>query len=285
MWAENTTIKQAYIKGRDILTKAGLESPAFDAMSLLNAAFGIDNRADLAVHGDNLAERGRLELYFELINRRTSEPLQYILGRWEFDGMSLNVGDGVLVPREDTMALVEAAEFALRGRPNPRILDLCAGTGAVGLSLSRRISDAEVICVELSDMALPYLQSNIAEFGGGRVSFVIADVLKPPGAEFGKFDCIVSNPPYIPTGDIDSLQWEVLREPRMALDGGADGLKFYRVICSEWTRLMPVDGIIAFETGYDIREGVENIMRQNSIGHISLWKDISGIDRCIFGTT
>lgn len=280
----NMTIKQAYIKGRDILFQAGLSSPAFDAMCLLNEAFGISDRADLALCGDETANSENLKLYFKLIDRRTNEPLQYILGRWEFDGMELSVGEGVLIPREDTMAVVEAAQSALRGKQKPRILDLCAGTGAVGLALAGRISDAEVVCVELSDSALPYLQTNIREFGDGRVKLVIADVLKPPSAQFGKFDCIVSNPPYIPTENIYSLQWEVLREPHMALDGGRDGLDFYRAICSKWLKLLIPGGVIAFEIGYDIREGTEEIMRQNSIGHISLLKDVCGVDRCIFGT-
>lgn len=284
MSKDTMTIRQAYLQGKDILTKAGLESPAFDAMCLMEKAFEIHNRADLALRGGEAADEGRLAQYFAWIDRRLREPLQYILGRWEFDGMALTVGEGVLVPREDTMALVEAAAFALGVRQAPRILDLCAGTGAVGLALARRIPDAEVVCVEWSDKALPYLQANLSEFGEGRVHWIVADVLAPPDGALGAFDAIVSNPPYVPSGDIAGLQWEVRREPRMALDGGADGLKFYRAICAEWTGLLRPEGVLAFEIGYDIREGVAYVMRQNHIGRISLWKDVGGIDRCIFGT-
>lgn len=282
--SENLTIRQAYIQGKNRLTEAGLESPAFDALCLLEPAFGIQNRTDLAMRGSEIAGIVAVKQYFGMIDRRLREPLQYILGRWEFDGMALAVGDGVLVPREDTLALVEAAEFSLNGRQAPRILDLCAGTGAVGLALARRIAGAEVVCVELSDKALPYLRKNLAEFGRGRVSLAVADVLELPDTAPGTFDGIVSNPPYIPSGDIAALQWEVHCEPRMALDGGADGLDFYRAICENWTRLLRPGGLVAFEIGYDIREGVEGIMRQNAINHLSLWEDVGGIDRCIFGT-
>lgn len=282
--SENLTIRQAYIQGKNRLSEAGLESPAFDALCLLEPVFGIENRTDLAMRGGALAEHEAIKQYFALIDRRLQEPLQYILGRWEFDGMALAVGEGVLVPREDTLALVEAAQFALSGRRTPRILDLCAGTGAVGLALARRIPDAEVVCVELSDKALPYLRQNLAEFGGGRVTCAVADVLGAPDMTLGAFDGIVSNPPYIPSADIAALQWEVHCEPRMALDGGADGLDFYRAICAEWTRLLCPNGVVAFEIGYDIREGVEGIMQQNAITHLSLWKDVGRVDRCIFGT-
>ena len=282
--SENLTIRQAYLQGKNRLSEAGLESPAFDALCLLEPVFGIQNRTDLAMRGRNLTDKAAVGQYFALIERRLREPLQYILGRWEFDGMAMHVGEGVLVPREDTLSLVEAAQFALSGRQSPRMIDLCAGTGAVGLALARRIPDAEVVCVELSEKALPYLRQNLAEFGGGRVTCTVADVLGKPDMTLGTFDCIVSNPPYILSDDIAALQWEVHCEPRMALDGGADGLDFYRAICANWTRLLRPEGVVAFEIGYDIREGVEAVMKQSLITHLSLWKDVGGVDRCIFGT-
>lgn len=284
------TIQQVYLKGKQILSKAGLESPAFDALALLQPAFGIDSRTALTLRGQETPDDERLAHYEALIDRRLHEPLQYLLGQWEFDGMALSVGEGVLVPREDTLALVEAAEAALRGKRRPRILDLCAGTGAVGLALARRIPDAEVVCVELSEQALPYLRRNIDTFGNNRVWCVVGDVLQSPETPLPShgmtepFDAIVSNPPYIPSHDIATLQWEVQCEPHMALDGGTDGLDFYRAICEKWTGLLTPHGLIAFEIGYDIREGVETVMRQHSIRHIGVWKDVGGIDRCIFGT-
>ncbi len=281
------TIREAYYQGKNTLSRAGLKSPAFDALCLLEKAFGIKGRAGLAVHGGETADPEKLRAFGELISRRTREPLQYILGSWEFCGMELNVGEGVLIPREDTCVLVETACAGLEGIISPKILDLCAGSGAVGLAVARRIPDAEVICVEKSREALPYLSRNISAFGQGRVRCVEGDVLlPPPQGEFGgKFDCIVSNPPYIPAGDIDGLEWEVRREPRIALDGGSDGLTFYRALCALWKPLLRDGGLIAFEIGYDIRDGVIDIMRQSGIAHITAAKDLNEIDRCVFGTT
>lgn len=277
------TVREAYEQGKQQLSLAGLSSPAFDALCLFNRAFGIGDRAALAVHGSEAADPEWLALYSQLIDRRTREPLQYILGSWEFDGMELAVGEGVLIPREDTMTLVETACDWLRGRNAPRVLDLCAGSGAVGLAIARRIPGAKVVCVEKSPAALAFLRRNIEAFGGGQVRWEAADVLKPPPWD-EPCDCIVSNPPYIPTRDIDDLAWEVQCEPRMALDGGSDGLAFYRAICSLWKPLLRNGGLLAFEIGYDIRDGVMEILRQNSLYHIGAVKDISGIDRCIFGT-
>lgn len=281
----NQTISELYRNGKNKLTEAGLESPAFDAMCLLGKVFGIGSRAQLAIHGSDIADEASAHEYTELIARRLTTPLQYILRRWEFDGMEMHVGEGVLVPREDTLAIVEAVQDALRGIDQPKILDLCAGTGAIGISLARRIPDAQVICLEKSDLAMNYLRQNIAEFGDNRVTAIFGDVLKSPEFSDGeKFDCIVSNPPYILSADMEGLQWEVKCEPHMALDGGADGLDFYRAICSDWLGLLNPNGIIAFESGYDICDGVETVMATNGVDQIRRFKDFGGIDRCIIGT-
>ena len=216
--------------------------------------------------------------------RRAREPLQYILERWETEGMALHVGPGVLIPREDTGALIDTACGLLaRMSPAPRVLDLCAGTGLVGLSVARRIPGARVVCVEKSREAMRYLARNIAEFGGGRVSAVEGDVLQSPRIA-GPFDGILSNPPYIRTADLDGLAWEVRCEPRMALDGGNDGLLFYRAICDKWKPLVRDGGFIAFEIGYDILDGVTEVMRQSGLSRIGAAKDLGGIDRCVYGT-
>lgn len=277
------TIKDVYYQGKKILTEAGLESPAFDAMYLLTNVFGIVDRVQLAIQGDKIADEPLHRRYIELIKLRLTTPLQYILGRWEFDGMSLNVGEGVLVPREDTLTLVEAAQSALKDIRNPHILDLCAGTGAIGIALAQRIPQSDVICVEKSDKAFTYLQQNISEFSNGRVKAIYGDVLQVPKIN-DRFNCIVSNPPYIPSRDIEELQWEVKCEPHMALDGGNDGLDFYRSICNNWINLLEPNGIVAFEVGYDISERVISIMSQSGIRQIQSVKDINGIDRCIIGT-
>ena len=277
------SVREVYQNGKSVLSEAGLDSPAFDALLLLERAFGIGSRAALAIHGGEPAGDAQTALFRELIARRTREPLQYILGRWEFDGMPLHVGRGVLVPREDTLTLVECAAPRMAGLPAPRALDLCAGSGAVGLAFARRLPHARVLCVEKSPDALPYLRRNLHEFGQGRVDCAQADVLLPPPFD-GEFDCLLANPPYIPRADIDSLAWEVRCEPRMALDGGPDGLDFYRAICALWVPLLRPGGLVAFEAGFDTGGGVAAIMRECGLQHIGVQKDFGGIDRCIFGT-
>lgn len=278
------TIGEAYAIGRKTLAAAGVESPSADALLLLEKAFGVSGRAGLAVRSGEQADPGKAALFEELIVRRTREPLQYIAERWEIDGMALHVGPGVLIPREDTLTLVETACGLLRQMsPAPRILDLCAGTGLVGLSIARRIPGAEVVCVEKSPAAMGYLARNIAAYGEGRVTAVEGDVLEKPLIA-GPFDGIVSNPPYIRTSDLESLAWEVQCEPRMALDGGRDGLLFYKAICAEWKSLVREGGFIAFEVGYDIPEGVAEVMRRSGMRQICVTKDINGVERCIFGT-
>ncbi len=280
---DSISIRKAYEQGKYTLSRAGLDSPAFDALCLLESVFNVKGRNGLAVHGEETADLSKLEQFNELIIRRTREPLQYILGRWEFDNMALRVGEGVLIPREDTLTLVETACAHMQDKPSPHILDLCAGSGAVGLAIARRIPDASVICAEKSPQAMNYLSRNIAEFGGGRVEMMACDVLQPPETD-QKFDCIVSNPPYIPSENIERLAWEVHCEPRMALDGGSDGLDFYRAICGQWKKLLNSNGLMAFEIGYDICDGVIEIMKQSGIHRIGLVKDLNGINRCVFGT-
>ncbi len=284
-------IRALYLEGKARLTSCGIEDSSFDALALLGKVCGVGNRQQLAIDGDKTLSAELCAEYRALIERRLSQPLQYILGRWEFDGIPLQVGNGVLIPREDTLTVVQAAQQALAGIDSPRILDLCAGTGAIGIALARRIPSANVLCVEKSPEALAYLRRNTSEFGEGRVAVAEGDVLSEPKIQAlmpdkfaGKFHCIVSNPPYIPSRDISSLQWEVRAEPTMALDGGDDGLRFYRAICAHWLDMLEPRGIVAFESGYDISNGVKSVMTHHRLSDISAFCDINGIERCIIGT-
>lgn len=273
-----------YREGKEILAKAGLESPAFDSLCLLDAVLDIGGRAALIVRGGEEVSPEKAENFLSLCRERCGRPLQYILGKWEFDGMALSCGEGVLVPREDTLALVEAAQNALKNVKDPRILDLCAGTGAVGLALVNRIPDASCVCVELSDEAIPYLKENINTFGGGRVSFVKADVLSQPCFESGSFDAVVSNPPYIAAKTVDGLKGDVRKEPRMALDGGEDGLVFYRAITDKWKSVLKSGGVLAVEIGFDQAESVTEIFVRANLDKIGCFRDINGNNRTIIGT-
>jgi len=224
--------------------KLGNDDARFDALCLAEKAFGL-NRTDLRLHADQLVDP--IE-YFVLMDRRASgEPLQYILGEWEFYGLRFAVGPGVLIPRPETEMLVEFAlnELAINNE-QLAIMDLCAGSGCVGLSIAHHCPNARVYLIELSKEALPYLRKNAKYYPNAEV--IQADVL---GCQLSIVNCqlILANPPYVRTDEFDALQDEVRREPRMALDGGADGLDFYRALAEKWLPRLTPGGLLACECG------------------------------------
>lgn len=268
--------------------------PQTEAALLCGHFLGAGDRMALLMRDQEPVPQETAEVFLRALSQREHRPLQYILGSWEFDGMELQVGEGVLVPREDTLALVElgcerlAAIAAARPAGEPlRILDLCAGTGAVGLAAARRLPDALVTCVELSDEALPYLRANVEKYGDGRVSVVQGDVLAGPaalGIAPESFDGILSNPPYIPAADIAGLAREVRQEPAMALDGGTDGLDFYRAISERWKDAVQPGSVLCFELGEGQFEDVKRMIVRLGWGEIGSKQDFSGKLRAIVGT-
>lgn len=276
------TLGECYRRTRAGLARIGVGNPSNEAMLLCAHILGISDRASLLVHGDEPAPPESAQALECAVGMRASTPLQYILGRWEFDSMSLHVRPGVLVPRQDTLALVGLA--SQRIHEGARILDLCAGSGAVGLALVRRTPGAQCVCVELSDDALGVLGENCAEFGCGRTQAVRADVLCAPPGGLGRFDLICSNPPYIPSRDVDSLEGDVRREPALALDGGEDGLDFYRAILSGWLGLLAPGGSVAFEFGIGQTHDVRALMEQAKLSNIEICEDYGHIERAIIGT-
>lgn len=280
------TVRQLYLAARKQLSQAGVDSPGVDAGLLAEKYFGLD-RTGLALHGEE-APSPQQEAAFLLAvkERRERRPLQYILGEWEFLGLSLSVGEGVLCPREDTAVLVETLAQGLEGTPAPRGLDLCAGTGAVGLGLVSLVPGLSVQCVELSEKALPYLEENIRRHGRGRASALAGDMLSPElarGFAPGSLDFLASNPPYIETGELASLQPEVRREPSLALDGGADGLVFYRAIASLWLPLVKPGGLAAVEIGESQGQAVSQIFQQAGLTDVETVTDWAGLDRVVWG--
>ena len=280
------TVRQLYLAARKQLSQAGVDSPGVDAGLLAEKYFGLD-RTGLALHGEE-APSPQQEAAFLLAvkERRERRPLQYILGEWDFLGLSLSVGEGVLCPREDTAVLVETLAQGLEGTPAPRGLDLCAGTGAVGLGLVSLVPGLSVQCVELSEKALPYLEENLRRHGRARASALAGDMLSPELARSfapGSLDFLASNPPYIETGELASLQPEVRREPSLALDGGADGLVFYRAIASLWLPLVKPGGLAAVEIGESQGQAVSQIFQQAGLTDVETVKDWAGLDRVVWG--
>ncbi len=246
-----------------LLTAANIESPRFEADQILGHA-GQD--ADLALR---------------LATRRTKgEPLQYLLGEWEFYGLPFVVGPGVLIPRPDTEHLVDAALQFLKSHPRAAVADLCAGSGCVGLAIQKNTPHCQVTLVEKSDEAFAYLQKN-ASVLAPKAKRVQADIL---AGGFGQYDLIVSNPPYICKGLLPNLQTEVLYEPKMALDGGEDGLTFYRGIVKHWLPCLQKGGALMVEIGYDQAAAVTALFADAGLTDVKTIQDYGKNDRVIIGT-
>lgn len=281
------TLQVIYIEGKRRLQKAGIESPAFDAMCLFEHVFHM-NRQELMVHGNTKQPTPEQEeQFFKFIDQRAqNRPLQYILGQWQFLDLNLKMGEGVLIAREDTTVLVETAAQLLKDE-HAVILDLCAGTGAVGLGLASLLSTANITCVEKFDDAFIYLQQNIALCENQGITNVTAkqgDILSHDfAAQYAQVDCILSNPPYIETAVLPTLQAEVQKEPQTALDGGEDGLLFYRAIADLWIPKIKPGGIITVEIGEEQEQDVANLFKAAGIGNIQFEKDNGNIIRVVAG--
>ena len=278
------TLRSLYNEARRRLTAAGIDSPAFDAACLIELMFGV-NRRDLLLRGQEEADAAGEEQFEALLRRREArEPLQYLLGAWEFMDMSLKTGPGVLCPREETELLCQTVAGYLKDTPC-RGLDLCAGTGAVALGIARLCPKAEIQAVELSEQAAGYLRQNVETFGERRVQVIMGDVLSPEfAARFadGSLDFIASNPPYIASGELPGLQEEVQQEPSLALDGGEDGLVFYRAIAKLWAPKLRPGGVLAVEIGEEQAKAVSALFAEAGIT-CRTEQDFNGLDRVVHG--
>lgn len=263
------------------LEQAGIDDPLADAEIIVFHASGSDR---LAAYMKNPEIDGRTRSRItRLIGRRlTGEPVQYVVGQVDFHGLRILVGRGVLIPRPETELLVQEAVERLRQVEQPPgdlgILDLCTGTGCIAISLAREFPHAAIIGTDTSNAALKYARKNAGLNNIGNVSFRCGSLFKPLKGK--TFDLIISNPPYIRAGEIATLQKEVRDwEPREALDGGEDGLDYYRAILSEAGDYLKEGGLVMFELGYDQADEVRTIAEQNSFRDIVIRKDYAGIER------
>ena len=276
------TLNEIYLQGKNILSEAGCDAPAFDAMRIFEMCFNL-TRQDIILLRDAFANETDASKFFELIRQRASgRPLQYILGRWNFMGNEFKVGEGVLIPRDDTEVLVNATLECVKDVNEPRILDLCTGPGTIAITLAKQRPDATVVAVELSEVAFSYLEKNIRLNDVKNVTPVQFDVLLGYDSfEYDNFDIIVSNPPYIPTSDLNGLQLEVQNEPQMALDGGNDGLKFYRAIAKDWIKWLKNDGHICVEVGQGQAQDVNAIFENVGLSNITIKLDLNKMERVV----
>ena len=257
-----------------------LQVAVFPADAVRQPELNVKGPVLVKPHGGQAAQ-----LRAQFRRRLAGEPVTYLIGEWEFYGLPLDISESVLIPRPDTETLAEAAIGWLRQQEAPRVLDLCAGSGCLGLAIASQVPAARVVLGELSDGALRVCRQNIRRCGlTGRVTAMQLDALRPPLQRLGDFDCIVSNPPYIPSGDIPGLDASVRDyEPHMALDGGADGLDFYRAICAHWRSVLHPGSRLCFEVGIGQADDVLRLMRSVGFGDLEILPDPAGIPRVVLG--
>lgn len=238
----------------------------------------------MPIYGDRAVSDDALKAVMSAARQRAfGRPLQYIIGTWDFLSLTLEVGEGVLIPRPETELLCKKAADILSGIGNPRILDLCAGSGCVGLGIASLCGQVSVTAVELSPPAFEYLKRNISRYPEYKVQPVLADVLKDADLFDGMYDAIVANPPYIPSSDIPGLMREVRHEPVEALDGG-DGFKFYRAIIKDWLKKIVPGGFCAVEVGLGQAASVAKMFADEGLQKAEIFDDTSGIPRVVTAT-
>lgn len=260
--------------------KAQEDSCAFDVSLLFEHVMGV-SRYRLPLVGQNPADGDKAAEFLNLCGRYAKGyPLQYLIGEWEFYGLPFKVGEGVLIPRPDTEILVETALELLKGRESPVVADLCAGSGCVAAAIAHKRPDAHVFALELSEAAFPYLRENIVR-NRVKVQAIQCDVFAPP--TLPPLDLVVSNPPYIPRSEMETLQKQVTFEPKMALFGGEDGYEFYRRLPLLYRPLLKSGGVLAFETGYDQAQKVSGMLLAAGYEKTGIRKDLAGIERVVFG--
>ena len=280
------TYNDLYLDIRRQLRAADSGDPTLEARELV--AFACGKTKEELLRDRRLYATPEVEARVRALVRRhlDGEPTAYLIGEWEFYGLPLDISRDVLIPRPDTEVLAGLAIDFVKTQGECRVLDLCAGSGCVGLAVASQCPGSRVVLGELSEGALRICRQNIRRNGlSGRVVPVQMDALAPPPAQLGEFRCLVSNPPYIPAGDIPGLDPSVRDyEPRMALDGGADGLDFYRSIAKTWKTVLSVGGKLFLEVGIGQADDVLRLLRAQGFGDLEITKDLNGIPRVVHGT-
>ena len=280
------TYNDLYLDIRRRLRAADSGDPTLEARELV--AFACGKTKEELLRDGRLYVTPEVEARVRALVQRhlDGEPTAYLIGEWEFYGLPLDISRDVLIPRPDTEVLAGLAIDFVKTQGACRVLDLCAGSGCIGLAVASQCPESRVVLGELSEGALRICRQNIRRNGlSGRVVPMQMDALAPPPAQLGEFRCLVSNPPYIPAGDIPGLDPSVRDyEPHMALDGGADGLDFYRNLAREWKNALTVGGKIFLEVGIGQADDVLRLLRSQGFGDLEITKDLNGIPRVVHGT-
>lgn len=273
------TVSELLTKCKSILDD--MENGLNEARWIFEEVFGCGSDY-VFFHGNDEADESKCAECLEKIRLRESGvPVQYVLGSWDFYGESFKVGEGVLIPRPETELLIDFACEYLKGKDAPVVIDLCSGSGCIGLTVAKLNPHSKVFLLEKSPDAMKYLLLNAESFNLANVRIIHGDIFDGFSAYgIDSADLILSNPPYINSCDIPSLQSEVLLEPEMALDGGEDGLDFYRAIAEKW--LPFCGGAIAVECGEGQSDDIRRIFSMQCAETYSV-KDFNGIERVVIG--
>ena len=270
------SLKGLLADGAKMLTQAGIDEAELDARYILEYITGL-NSAQYFIHSEDIIEKDKAEEFFRLIERRSKRiPLSYVIGTRDFFGLTFKVNENVLIPEQETELLVEEVIKHSEGKS---VLDMCTGSGCIAISIALFGKPSKVAASDISEKALEVARENAKSLKAGEISFIQGDMFENVT---DKFDIIVSNPPYIETGEIDELMPEVRDYiPRLALDGDIDGLKFYRIISKEAVKKLNKNGRIFYEIGYNQSRAVASILFENGFTDITVIKDYSGLDRIV----
>lgn len=275
-----------YLQARRALLPSEGENASMAARELLAMASEKSVASVLADSGLYASEPIEEKLNGYVARMLAHEPLPYILGQWDFYGLSLEVTPDVLIPRDDTMAVTELAIETLRTRPQPqRVLDLCCGSGCIGLAIAHQLPSARVTLADISRPALAVAKRNIKRLKlMNRVMAIGLDARKRAPSFVGTLDTLVCNPPYVTSAEMAQLEPSVrLYEPSLALDGGSDGLAFYRAVCENYTHLIAEGGYLCFEFGLGQHVAVSMLLQEYGYTDITLRKDLRGVVRAARG--
>jgi release factor glutamine methyltransferase len=282
---EELNIGQLLTRGFQILKEAGIDSYKLDCQLLLAKVLTKD-KLFIMLNRDVNVDREKAEEYFKLVNlRKDKMPIKYILKECEFMGFNFNISEGVLIPRPDTETLVQCALKDIEKNNYKQICDVCCGSGIIGISIGKLTEDTFIDCFDIMDIPLKITESNILLHKlKHRVRVYKSDLLKYAIDNGKRYDMVVSNPPYIKEEIIETLMEDVKNyEPHIALNGGEDGLNFYRKIIEQSKILLNANGGIVFEIGYDEGEEVMRLLKDNGFYNIECIKDLSGLDRVVKG--
>ncbi|PKM72502.1 MAG: peptide chain release factor N(5)-glutamine methyltransferase [Firmicutes bacterium HGW-Firmicutes-16] len=280
------TYNEIYINARKKLRDSGIEAAPLETRLIIAHASG-KSTEQLLRDMHLYTSEAVAETVSELTEKRLAgEPVAYITGNWEFYGLPIIVTRDVLIPRNDTELLVDTAITALKGRKmDARIIDLCTGSGCIGCAIAKELPATHIVLSDNSRAALSVAKQNVMKLKlNPRVTCIELDALATPPVMLGSFDMLTCNPPYIPKADIETLDSSVKDfEPHSALDGGEDGLDFYRAILRKWHNVVRVGGLMIFEVGIGQSQDVMELMRDAELSNVGCVKDTQGIERVVFG--